>query len=274
MADNVSITPGSGNTVGADEVTDGTLGTVKIQYVKLMDGTIDGTTKAAVGANGLKVDGSGVTQPVSGTVTTTPPANASVNLTQVGGSNIFKAQQTMANSFPVAIANDQSAIPVTGTFFQATQPVSLATAPTTPVTGTFFQATQPVSGTVAISNPVQVQSSVLVITATAATGVAVTATLPAVAAQFHYISFIEVVKYFTAANAASATPLVVTTTNIPGSLAFTLGQPLGTIGTTDRMIHAPNSPIHSSTVNTATTIVCPATTGIIWRINVYYFTAV
>mgnify|MGYP001584261292 CR=1 FL=1 len=36
---------------------------------------------------------------------------------------------------------------VTGTFFQATQPVSLATAPTTPVTGTFWQATQPVSGT-------------------------------------------------------------------------------------------------------------------------------
>lgn len=35
--------------------------------------------------------------------------------------------------------------PVTGTFFQSTQPVSLATAPTTPVTGTFFQATQPVS---------------------------------------------------------------------------------------------------------------------------------
>ena len=38
-----------------------------------------------------------------------------------------------------------SAWPVSGTFFQATQPVSLATAPTTPVTGTFFQATQPVS---------------------------------------------------------------------------------------------------------------------------------
>lgn len=34
---------------------------------------------------------------------------------------------------------------VTGAFFQATQPISIASAPTTPVTGTFFQATQPVS---------------------------------------------------------------------------------------------------------------------------------
>ena len=39
-------------------------------------------------------------------------------------------------------------VPVSGTFWQTTQPVSLATAPTTPVTGTFWQATQPVSGTV------------------------------------------------------------------------------------------------------------------------------
>ena len=36
---------------------------------------------------------------------------------------------------------------VTGTFWQATQPVSIASMPTTAVTGTFWQATQPVSGT-------------------------------------------------------------------------------------------------------------------------------
>ena len=118
MADNVAITPGSGNTIAADEVTDGTLGSVKVQYVKLMDGTIDGTNKGIITADGLKVDGSGVTQPVSGT--------------------FFQATQ------PVSLASAPTT-PVTGTFFQATQPVSLAVAPTTPVTGTFFQATQPVS---------------------------------------------------------------------------------------------------------------------------------
>ena len=41
--------------MAADEVVDGTLGTVKVQFVKIMDGTLDGTTKALVGANGLAV---------------------------------------------------------------------------------------------------------------------------------------------------------------------------------------------------------------------------
>jgi len=59
MADNVVISAGTGTTVAADEVVDGTLGTVKVQYVKLMDGTLDGTTKASIGAAGLKVDLSG-----------------------------------------------------------------------------------------------------------------------------------------------------------------------------------------------------------------------
>ena len=48
---------------------------------------------------------------------------------------------------PVSIAT-MPTTPVTGTFFQSTQPVSIATMPTTPVTGTFFQTTQPISGTV------------------------------------------------------------------------------------------------------------------------------
>lgn len=55
-------------------------------------------------------------------------------------------QAVMAASRPVVIASNQSALPVTGTFWQATQPVSIASMPSTPVTGTFWQATQPVSG--------------------------------------------------------------------------------------------------------------------------------
>lgn len=48
-------------------------------------------------------------------------------------------------------------VPVSGTFFQATQPVSGTVAVSNfpssqPVTGAFFQTTQPVSGTVAVSN--------------------------------------------------------------------------------------------------------------------------
>jgi len=48
MADNVAVTAGAGTNIAADEVTDGTLGTVKVQFVKLMDGTLDSTTKLAI----------------------------------------------------------------------------------------------------------------------------------------------------------------------------------------------------------------------------------
>lgn len=127
MADNVAITAGSGTTIGADEVTDGTLGTVKVQYVKLMDGTLDGTSKATVGANGLKVDGSGATQPVSGTVT----ANA--------GTGSFTVAQSTASNLKVDLS---------GTGANSTALKVDGSAVTQPVSGTFWQATQPVSGTV------------------------------------------------------------------------------------------------------------------------------
>lgn len=66
MADNVSITAGAGTSIAADEVTDGTLGSVKVQFIKLMDGTLDSTNKAVVSAAGaVKVDASSVAVPVT-----------------------------------------------------------------------------------------------------------------------------------------------------------------------------------------------------------------
>ena len=58
MADNVTLNSMSGGSVVAsDEVTDATLGTAQVQYVKLMDGTINGTAKAAIDSTyGLAVD--------------------------------------------------------------------------------------------------------------------------------------------------------------------------------------------------------------------------
>lgn len=58
MADNVTL-PGTGEVVLADELTDGTLGTGKAQYLKIMDGTLGGTAKALVNADGLAVAGVG-----------------------------------------------------------------------------------------------------------------------------------------------------------------------------------------------------------------------
>ena len=111
------------------------------------------------------------------------------------------------------------------------------------------------------------------ISITGAAAAAVIATLPAVASKFHYIALIEIVKYFTAANVASATPLVVTTANLPGTLAFTFGQPTGVIGVTDIHLYVPVAPIKSNVPGTTTTISCPPTAGIIWRINVAYYVA-
>lgn len=63
-------------------------------------------------------------------------------------------QKTMANSMPVVVSSDQSALPVTGTFFQVTQPVSIAAAvPVTDNGGSLtVDGAVTVSGTVAVSN--------------------------------------------------------------------------------------------------------------------------
>jgi hypothetical protein len=45
MADNVNITEAGTTAIAADEIVDGALGTVKVQYVKLIDGSLGGSTK-------------------------------------------------------------------------------------------------------------------------------------------------------------------------------------------------------------------------------------
>jgi len=100
------------------------------------------------------------TQPVSGTVSLTDPTTVRVRDTygdpilttagnlMVGINNIYTANplHTIVDSGPATQA-------VTGTFFQATQPVSIASS--VAVTGTFYQATQPVSiaSSVAVTLP-------------------------------------------------------------------------------------------------------------------------
>lgn len=78
--------------------------------------SIDG--KLTTTANGLKVDGSAVTQPVS--ASSLPlPSNAAVesggHLASLDTKAPSQGQATMAASVPVAIASNQSAIPVSGT---------------------------------------------------------------------------------------------------------------------------------------------------------------
>jgi len=88
----------------------------------------------------LDVGGDGVSVPASGDAT----YGLDVDVTRVTG-NV-----AVTGTFYQATQPVSGTVAVTGAY-QATQPVSLATAPTTPVTGTFWQATQPVSGTVGVT---------------------------------------------------------------------------------------------------------------------------
>lgn len=115
------------------------------------------------------------------------------------------------------------------------------------------------------------KSATLMVSATAAVGLAVTATLPAVTGLRHYIDFISVTRSATAALTASATPVLVTTSNIPNTPVMTLGSNVGGVGVDiESKLDFGASGIAAAVAGTATTIVCPAYTGVIWRVNVAY----
>lgn len=114
----------------------------------------------------------------------------------------------------------------------------------------------------------------LVQTGTAAAGTGVTITLPSVASQFHYIDSIKVQQYATAATTGGATPVICTTTNIPNTptMNFPTAQAIGTINTVE-LWGTHSLPVKSTTVATATTVVCPATTSVIWVVTATYYAA-
>lgn len=109
----------------------------------------------------------------------------------------------------------------------------------------------------------------LAATATGVAAAALTLTLPAVPGQFHRLALLEVVMYATAARTGAAAPVVVTTTNLPGNLAFTLetAQAIGT-----RVVEriAPAVPLRAAAAGVATTVVCPAVAGVLWRASAWY----
>lgn len=113
-------------------------------------------------AGAVRVDGSGVTQPVSGTfwqatqpvsgtVTTTPPSNASTNVTQFGGTNVSTGTGAGGAGIPrVTVSNDSNVLATqSGTW--TVQPGN--TANTTP------WLMQPVGGTTNGSSTCNLQSA-------------------------------------------------------------------------------------------------------------------
>ncbi len=114
----------------------------------------------------------------------------------------------------------------------------------------------------------------LLVTNTGAAGAAVTLSLPTPGAGLrHYLTYLRITRFATAALTAAAAPVLVTTTNIPGALVFSLPADAALQGTTTHYQEDFNYPIAVSAQATATTIVMPVTTGVIWRATAGYYVA-
>jgi hypothetical protein len=112
--------------------------------------TVNSTPEDPVHTHITEVGTSGILavpyMPIQGAVSIGTDGTVSLSATTLSAlENITVGGSVSISNFPATQA-------VTGTFWQTTQPVSIATMPTTPVTGTFWQATQPVSGTVTIQD--------------------------------------------------------------------------------------------------------------------------
>lgn len=107
------------------------------------------------------------------------------------------------------------------------------------------------------------------VSVTGPVGERVVCVLPAVVGAIHCISELQITMYAATQRVALAAPTVVTTTNLPGSPAFTLptAQDRGT-----RVVELvrPTRPLWALAPNTPTTVDCPMTPGVIWRVNVIY----
>lgn len=110
------------------------------------------------------------------------------------------------------------------------------------------------------------------ISATGAAAAAVTLTIPAPAAGlFNYITSIDITRNATAALAGTAT-IVITTTNLPGSLAWSVGNAMNAGGTQIDVNKDFTQPLKSTAAATATTIVAPtAGAAVLWRLNANYY---
>ena len=118
----------------------------------------------------------------------------------------------------------------------------------------------------------QLVPSILHVTATAAANASATASLPAAGAGlFHYITYIDITRNATAVLAGTAT-LIHTTTNLPGSPAWSVGNAMNAGGTEKDVVYKPTTPLKSLLSNTATTVVAAAAgAAVLVRVNVSYY---
>lgn len=111
-------------------------------------------------------------------------------------------------------------------------------------------------------------------TITAAASTAATLTLAAPGAGLrHYITGLWIERHAAATLVASTTPVLVTTTNLPGALAFSIPVEAAAQGSVHVKCMEPARAIMASAQNIATTIVAPLATNVIWRLTATFYVA-
>jgi len=165
-----------------------------------------------------------------------PPANQTVNVTQVGGATLALGQTTMSAGIPVALASNQSSIPVAATL----------SAETTKVIGTVNESSQYPAGATAITA-----------SATGTTG-ATTATLAGTSGKTTYIC-----SYSIRANATAATTV---TNTVTGVITATLSHimwvaPAASGVGLDEQIFSPCVPASATNTGIAVVSGAPGTGG-------------
>jgi hypothetical protein len=127
--------------------------------------------------------------------------------------------------------------------------------------------------TALLNGSLKVGQTVTPITNVSTANASVTLTIPAAGSGlFHYITAINVTRTCSTAITGSAV-LTYTSTNLPGSLAWTAGNACPVGSTNQDIWNDFSQPVKSSVANTNTTIVAPAAgaTGIV-RVTAYYYT--
>ncbi len=113
--------------------------------------------------------------------------------------------------------------------------------------------------------------STLAVTVTAAANTGATLTIPSVAGLYHYITSLQISRNATAALAGTAT-LVITSTNLPGALAWSVGNAMAAGGTQRDVELSLTCPLKSSVAGTNTTIVMPVPgAAVLWRAVATYY---
>jgi hypothetical protein len=112
------------------------------------------------------------------------------------------------------------------------------------------------------------------ITVTAAAGAIATLSIPSPGAGMrNYLTYIAINRIASTALTAAAAPVVVTTTNLPNAMAFSVPANAAPQGESFVIREDFAIPIMSTAQATATTIVGPVTPGVIWRISAAYYVA-